>query len=214
MTLPDADRSLDHRRAVETLASERYILNEMSAAERDAFEAHYFSCADCADEVRADAVMRDGVGAGLLHSRAEPRWFSSPVLPWALAATLAVVAGYQTVWRPAAGVPGQTVALAPMTLRAASRGAEPAVTIGPSGILTLAVDLGDRPFRRVSYTLRTAAGSTIASGEAAPPPAGAPLMLIVPGANIQPGEHYVLVVQDPVNADLTGEEYRFRVDSL
>ena len=38
--------------ATATLAAERYILNELTAAEREAFEEHYFVCERCAQEVK------------------------------------------------------------------------------------------------------------------------------------------------------------------
>ena len=60
---------MTHQQAVDTLASERYLLDEMSELERHAFEDHYFSCGECAEDVRAGAVMREGVQA----STADPR---------------------------------------------------------------------------------------------------------------------------------------------
>ena len=42
---------MDHSQSVATRAPERYLLGEMTEAERFAFEAHYFECQDCADEV-------------------------------------------------------------------------------------------------------------------------------------------------------------------
>jgi hypothetical protein len=61
---------MTHEEAVSTLASERYLLEEMSEPERETFEEHYFSCVECADDVRAAGVMRDGVRAGLMDERA------------------------------------------------------------------------------------------------------------------------------------------------
>ena len=44
---------MDHEIAVQTNATERYLLGEMNDQEREDFEAHYFSCGDCAEDVRA-----------------------------------------------------------------------------------------------------------------------------------------------------------------
>ena len=49
---------MDHRNAVASKASERYLLGEMSEPERFAFEAHYFDCLECATDVRAGASLR------------------------------------------------------------------------------------------------------------------------------------------------------------
>jgi hypothetical protein len=44
---------MEHDQAVHNLAVECYLLGQMSAEERDAFETHYFECAVCADDLRA-----------------------------------------------------------------------------------------------------------------------------------------------------------------
>ena len=37
--------------------AERYLLGEMTDVERDEYEAHFFSCEACADDVRAAAAF-------------------------------------------------------------------------------------------------------------------------------------------------------------
>jgi hypothetical protein len=49
---------MNHEMAVELHATERYLLGEFSAEEREAFEEHYFDCAICAEDVRAAAAFR------------------------------------------------------------------------------------------------------------------------------------------------------------
>src|SRR5688572_14612794 len=130
---------MTHEQAVQTGASERYLLEEMSELERDAFENHYFSCLECAEDVRTGGLLRAGVKAGLLEARAgqatvvrlkpvRPKllWRASVVLPWAVAATLALAIGYQSLTPPL-----QPQALSPVTLRAATRGAAPNVPLTP-----------------------------------------------------------------------------------
>jgi anti-sigma factor RsiW len=210
---------MDHRQAIDSLAAERYILDEMTAEEREAFEAHFFSCAECAADVRAAAMMRDGVRSGMLAAEVVPfarpksAWYRSAMLPWAVAATLALAVGYQTVSRSNGGVPAEAVPLVPSTLRPATRGAETAVAAGPAGIITLAVDLDGRAAQQVGYELRAADGSVVSSGEAPAPAAGAPLILMIPASLVQADGHYVLVVHDSAGGDLTKEEYRFRVEA-
>src|SRR5262249_51199924 len=124
-----------HQEAIDTLASERYLLDDMSGEDRLAFEAHYFSCEACAGDLRSAAAMLEGARRGfaarstparVAPSAARARmsarnWSRSMVLPWAVAATLAGIAVYQSVRvaqprRPDASL----VALAPITLRPAS----------------------------------------------------------------------------------------------
>ncbi len=46
---------MDHNEAVSIEACEKYLLGELSGDLRDAFEEHYFSCADCASQLQAAA---------------------------------------------------------------------------------------------------------------------------------------------------------------
>ena len=217
---------MDHQQAVATLASERYLLGEMNVQERDAFEDHFFSCVDCGEDVRAAAAMRDAVKAGMLATTGQNktsggtvlqmparRRVVSTMLPWAIAASLALAVVYQTLTLRPAGSGITAVALSPVTLRPASRGQETTLSAG-SGGTTLAVDLGGASFPNgIAYEMRDASGRHIVSGQAAAPYEGAPLLLLI-GANLtHPGEHYVLSLKDPGNAGLTAAEYRFTVEA-
>jgi hypothetical protein len=42
---------MDHDVVVNNYTAERYLLGELTEAEREAYEEHYFGCADCAEEV-------------------------------------------------------------------------------------------------------------------------------------------------------------------
>jgi anti-sigma factor RsiW len=209
---------MDHHEAVETLASERYLLGEMSEAERDAFEEHFFSCLECADDVMGGSRMRDGVRRGLASAEVVPMrraWRPAIAIPWAAAATLAILAGYESVHtRPAGLTMDAPIALAPATLRPATRGEEPSVKPGPGELVTLAVDVpAGAAGSTIHYTLRRSDGAAVASGDVAAPEAGAPLLLMMNSRLFNSGDHYLLVTQNPGNPGLTGEEYRFRVES-
>ena len=51
---------MTHQEAADTLAAERYLLGELPAGDREAFEAHYFSCDVCADDLRSAAAHAAG----------------------------------------------------------------------------------------------------------------------------------------------------------
>lgn len=98
---------MDHNHAVHTMAAERYLLNELTPEEREAFEAHFFSCADCAAGLRAAAAF-------LQEARAQLHEFAtaSPACPQ----PVAVAAGprplpvphpspHRSWWRPAVVIP-------------------------------------------------------------------------------------------------------------
>src|SRR6185437_6998349 len=46
-----ATHFMNHRQALEQYATERYLLHEMTAEERHAFEEHYLECAECLEAV-------------------------------------------------------------------------------------------------------------------------------------------------------------------
>ena len=155
---------MTHTKAVESMAPERYLLGEMTDAERLEFEDHFFQCAECAEEMRLSARMADGAraGDGVYRRDAEPpaiasplmfpaprRWRAAVALPYAAAAGLALVVGYQAVELRTLGRHGVgALALAPATLRPATRGEEPIVHLGEDGSIALAVDIGGAAFDR------------------------------------------------------------------
>jgi anti-sigma factor RsiW len=54
---------MHHQNALATKASERYLLGEMDEPERFEFEAHYFDCPACAEDVRTGVAMARGIKA-------------------------------------------------------------------------------------------------------------------------------------------------------
>jgi hypothetical protein len=171
------------------------------------------------------ALMREGVAAGLMPAAAAVSAApTAPVvsppsssgwrtgLPWAVAALLALTVGYQSLWV----VPGlreqgvASQALTPVTLRAATRGAQTAIARPTAGVITFALDVnGVPPDTRLAYDLRTADGSSVASGTAVAPSPGTPLLLLVPGSAVSAAGSYVLTVRasgDPAAAPV---DYRF-----
>jgi hypothetical protein len=217
---------MNHLHAVNTSAPERYLLEEMSELERHAFEDHYFSCADCAEDVRIGELMREGAKAGLMDAsvvslagakaaRTRTTWRASVVVPWAAAAMLALVAGYQSlIFAPGQARLMQPQALTPVTLRQASRGAEPVVVL-PAGTaaITLAVSVDDaRGSPELTYDLRAIGGKSVASGRVAAPPSGGTLLLLIPAWTLTPPGHYILSIRHAMDGDVP-DEYRFAVRS-
>jgi anti-sigma factor RsiW len=250
---------MTHQQAVEKQSVERYLLDEMPEIERFAFEEHLFDCDICAEDVRAGAVMREGVAAGLLpeavtdktageRQKAEdgleppafakatagkqapspppsprlrrasrpqaPTWRTA--LPWAVAAKLALAVGYQSLWvvpELRSRVIGPAV-LSPVTLRGASRGTEPTLTRPATGVISLAVDLtGVAAGARLTYDLRAADGTSVASGTAAAPPPGTPLLLLIPASALESAGRYVLAVGTGDGPGSASVEYRFTLES-
>jgi hypothetical protein len=196
---------MTHAEATKTFASERYILGEMSEHERDAFEEHFFSCTECADDVRSGAQMHDGVRAGLLpRASANERssvwsgWRIPVLMPWAMAATLAGVVAYQSLWQmPELRRQVAPQALEPIWLRPATRGAAPVVNLRFGRPVSLSVEVNAPDgVRELSYALQDDNGVTISSGRATTPVPGTPLLLLFPSANFAKPGPYVLRVGD------------------
>jgi hypothetical protein len=211
---------MTHEQATSTHAHERYLLDEMTELERFAFEEHYFSCFDCAEAVRAGEQIQAAAAAGVADARGKPLPFQrrSPqqaarwtvAVPWAAAASLALAVGYQQFAVPRRSIEPQ--ALAPVTLRAASRGADPVVRVGAGGVATFAVDINSaNSGTDLAYALRNSDGEQVASGRVPAPPAGTPLLLLVPASSLRSDGRYVLIVRDATNADSTATEYAFVV---
>jgi hypothetical protein len=218
----------------------------MTEVEKFAFEDHYFDCAECADDVRAAALMREGVKEGMLGAvapapvrTAEPAdevkrgiihampqrsstvpaqrtsWHRSVVLPWAAAATLAVAVGYQALTPGGNDFTGDSPALqvlAPVTLRPASRGAVPAITVAGDAPLTLALDVNaPEGTRELAYALTTPDNSVGLEGRIAAPAPGSPLFLLVSPSTFPAAGRYSLAVRDAARDELLGE-YAFDVN--
>lgn len=79
---------MDHKSAIKNHTAERYLLGELNDVERDAYEEHFFSCMDCAEEVKlasefmetAKKVVREELDAPMekepLRRSGRPRSFS------------------------------------------------------------------------------------------------------------------------------------------
>ncbi|MBI4907756.1 MAG: zf-HC2 domain-containing protein [Acidobacteria bacterium] len=87
---------MDHSEAVAAGMVERFVLDELSGAELDAFEEHYFSCETCLVDVKAALDFRDAVrisGGKLQPAIAEPK-----VIPMVPSTREAHASGIQRYW--------------------------------------------------------------------------------------------------------------------
>jgi hypothetical protein len=118
--------------------------------------------------------------------------------PWAVAATLALVASYQSlVMVPTLRDAVSPQALEPVMLRGATRGAATTITIARNQqFVALSADLlSTTQSSMLGYEILDANRQTVASGEARTPSSGAPLMLLVPVAELQRAGRYTLILR-------------------
>ena len=213
-----------HDQAVTTMAAERYLLDELTEAERDAFEEHYFTCPECAEDVRAGEAMRLEMQeafrvtpqrAPLPFRPPARRWFhATGALPWAVAATLVLAVGYQSlVVIPSLRGLSEPQVLSPVVLRPVSRGDVPVVTVGSEArFVSLSFDANVEPgVERIHYLIRTSRGSIVADGQTAAPAAGSGVLLIVPASRLERGVQYVAELRNAVDANALIGEYRFTI---
>jgi len=168
---------MQHEGAKEMLASERYLLGELSTEERDQFEEHFFTCRDCATEMRESAVFFENLEAVLKEDAREVKeeraglwerltsWFTlTSLVPAGAAAALAIIAGWQQFVR----IPAMERALAPAAvatavLGPATRGEAPQVVVARSAAEAMVVLEVNAPasVRQLYWTLRTASGREV-----------------------------------------------------
>jgi hypothetical protein len=215
---------MTHQQALDTMAAERYLLDEMTEVEKHEFEEHFFDCSDCAEEVSRGELIRQEVrraksqprrNAGLsLVAIKRPLWRRpSVVLPWAAAAMLALTTGYQSlVTVPMLRQANSPQSVSPVMLREATRGAVPVVKVSQGQrFVTLGLDVMSSPAPEVTYDLLDQAGATILSGRTPLPPSGAPLFLLIPADELGRQGRYTLVVRAAGSTGTAPGEYGFDV---
>lgn len=99
---------MEHDEATRSHAAERYVAHELSPAERDAFEEHFFDCQECAADVRFELTFAANVRAVLrqqpeVHPALAPvavparnwrDWLNRrPAMAFSFAANFALLAG-------------------------------------------------------------------------------------------------------------------------
>lgn len=150
---------MKHDEALQLKAAERYLLDEFSPEMREQFEEHFFSCPECAADVRMGAAFIEQSHKALashppvLSMPAVPSksgWFAwrwTPVLGAAFAVLLLVV-GYQTfvvspkMSKTIAGLREPQVLASTYLSNGTARGdSRPRVTVQPGQPFVLFVDM-------------------------------------------------------------------------
>jgi hypothetical protein len=210
---------MTHDLATQNQTAARYLLGELSTAERDEFEEHYFDCTDCAREVRTAAVLRANTKAVLKEgcvpaaqaaAAGESWWrrlftFRGPVLaPYGAVAALAVVTAYQgAVVIPNLRAASEPQLLVSAALRPTVRGSDLTITV-PSDARFFEVTFdveSPTPVAAYECAIVRGNGSPMFAVKAPAGSAGpATLNLLLPAARFQTGEYAVVLRGQPENA--------------
>jgi len=194
---------MNHEDAMKSMATERYTLDEMEPAERDAFEEHFFECSRCADDVLDAAKVAAGVrsdGHAVVPMPMPVRSYR-----WAIAASITILAsglGYQSLWvvphlkaaqaKVAPASFGEVIAL-----ESASRGASDQVVKGVRADETVALTFPietDEPQTFYVCNVVDDAGKTRASLTVPRSKASEPVLMAIAPHTLS-GGHYKLVIR-------------------
>ncbi|MFP5247769.1 MAG: hypothetical protein ACLGH0_13840 [Thermoanaerobaculia bacterium] len=165
---------MEHNDAIRSRFAERYLLGDLSAAEADAFEDHYFDCRVCASDVREGMILLD-TGRELVRSERaaestrtttaaavvrphRSRW--NAWVPAAAAAALVLAVGLPMMRQRQAPLPPQPTISVVQTLELdTARGEDAAGAVAyPAGtrILVPVEILSERAYERYEVSVRGA----------------------------------------------------------
>ena len=205
---------MDHSEAINSKTAERYLLGELTASQRDAFEEHFFDCMECAADVKAGAVFIDNTREALRSSPIQeivaaprpspaPGWFGwlRPGYALGLVALLVATVGYQNfvtipqIKREVAMNSPQ--ALPTFSLSTASRGAadKSEIAVRRSAPFGIYVDIpSSDKFSSYSCEIRTRSGSRKLNINVSAAQAKDAVQLFIPGGTLEAGQYDVIVL--------------------
>jgi hypothetical protein len=104
------EMAMDHGEALQMMAAERYLLDELTQEERDAFELHLFGCQECALDIRAGAAFIQEAKTQL--TELEPKVSASPSASPVPAKPEQKKKRWSFLWQPAFAMPAFAALLA------------------------------------------------------------------------------------------------------
>ncbi len=230
--------SMDHADAQNLHAVEKYLLGEMSPAESEEFELHFFSCLECAEDLKAAVILAENAKA-LAADRINPvedlvaeaqkensgqrgwiwaaNWLrlGVPALAGVLLCAFTVYQNTVTIpqLREEASVASSLDAPVTYALRAASRGTEAEVVAGRSArdILLRFDATWDRQAGSLECELTGPKGTApLRVREPAPDP-GRGIYLVVPTRSAPPGRWTLTVRDGDTDGGALLAQYNFQI---
>jgi hypothetical protein len=207
---------MNHKEAIELGAAEKYVLRELPDEGRDAYEDHFFDCAECAADIRALAGFADGgkeVYEGLDPRRVAENEFSKPESVWtrwlrpviavpAFAALLLIV-GYQNLStipnlrKSASADSVQLLRSFPLAQANTRGGSALDIPVRPGESFSLKFDIPPMSgVSQYSCQLQDASGRVLRQINVDVKRANKTVELLVPGGMIHPGTYYVVIAGD------------------
>jgi len=203
---------MEHEQATTLMAAERYLLGELTDAERDQFEEHFFDCAVCAEDVRRGAIFRANARAVFAdrprQASVQPGWWDwirlAPVPAASVACLVALLAGglgYEAV--ATRRLQREVAELrAPQSypvffLRGFTRGAEQPIEMpATSQFVGLSLDLTPgQTFGHYFGEVSGESGGVLFTVPLAKPKTPGELHLLIPVSSLELGKRYRLVIR-------------------
>ena len=192
---------MTHDEAIKNMAAERYILDELEPAERDAFEEHFFDCTECTADVRDAAKVAGGVRTGIrvVPAKHYSRWAAA-----AAGAAVAIGLAYQYVPQVAGfrrhqpapiGQPARVTAEEQVIELEATRSAAAAYQIRadqPAAIY-FTIPPSDIPPPAYTCTLFDASGHDVKTLEVRRDQARDPVKMSVPAGTLRKGDYKLVI---------------------
>lgn len=208
---------MEHSEAMQSGAAESYVLRQLSAADADAYEEHFFDCAECAEEVRDGAAFLEGgrrmmqeENAAPVISIAEHRERRRAWLPAAVAALLILGIASPLLVRqlsrpePTLEIPGV------YTLLSATRATAADVPAVAAGDILYVDVLGDPSYSRYELRVHDSDGKVVLTQAVTPEQTRDSLPLILRGWSA--GTYDLAVVGvDPAGKSAEISRHRFNV---
>jgi Putative zinc-finger len=202
---------MQHSDAVRTMASEKYLLGELAPEQREEFEEHFFSCSECALDMRAGAALlehsklalsapaqeQDAVSVPAARPGGRNSWWR-PAVWGPVMALLLVVVGFESFFTLSKSGK-MTAGLTPQILPAASlvsvRGDRvPRIEVGPKQSYLLFVDIpAESRFASYVCELTSPEGAVLWSIPVSSEAAQDTLPLQVPSGHTAPGVYSLVI---------------------
>jgi hypothetical protein len=222
------DTRMEHNEAMELKAAERYVLRELPEDLREAYEEHFFDCAECAADIHAatlfastsrDIFAEDQNHPALAQDKSPgslwSRWlrpaFAAPLFA---AVALALLAGYQnlvTIPQLQANSAASVQVLRSFSLAGAdSRGSAVRVAIrrGESFALTFDIPPG-HVFAQYLCQLRDSSGRALRQVSISAEQANKSVELLLPAGMMLPGTYSIAIAGDADHTAQFREQDKF-----
>lgn len=202
---------MDHSEALRTKAAERYLLGELQGGAREEFEEHFFSCAECAEDVQAGAVLIENarmvfnaVPAPALAPAEAKNWLAGwlrPALAVPIFALLLIIVGYQNTVVIPHLKNAQSVELAPQPLRSFSfiasnsrGGGLMKISVAPNQPFGIFVDVPPQDhFDSYMCEFENESGAPELSIPLSSEDARNTVQLLIPAAKLRAGKHLLII---------------------